>query len=361
MTDIQIAWNLSQAWRNAARDRQICFEFFLDRDLNDIGRTGDKILCGVEPEGDRCRYFARNQTTHCEIPNPVIEKTIPGTDVRMQFNRGRAWRPGARTRQPGRQPEISGAWQDCRFDCQIPTGPNSGNSLLVRDPLLQVQLAHWRWNAYHNLAPFESEGHFIWIPVRQQGLQATMPHYPQQLTCEFLADFLHLGSIGSQMLYFFNSLHAGASVNHIHLQSIAYTDVLPLERAIASAKLVWRGCVALLRDYFVNALIFRRDVGITYIFPYIDRLQRRDDPVPFNLLLLQDWVCLVPRNIDNEVISELPRGALGSLEMAGKFIAADPDTYNFADADPSILDEVYQKVSLSWPELEALFDLPASS
>ena len=363
MAEIQIAWNLSRAWRRAARDRRIRFEFALDAAIDSVGRSGDSIVCGIEPAavGDRCQYFARNETTGSKIPNPVIEKTIPGTDFIVQFNRGRSWRPGASVRQPGRQPEISGAWQDCRFDCQVSSGPNSRNSLLLRDPLAQIELAHWRWNAYHNLVPFEAEGHFLWIPIRQQGLRATMPHYRQYLTREFLADFLHLGTVSSNMLFFFNSLHAGASVNHIHFQSVAYTQTFPLERAIATSKRIHYSPASLLKDYPARALIFPGDIGIDDIFPYIDRLQRSEPPIPFNLLLLGDWVGIFPRNLDNEILPEMAGGAISAMEMAGKFITSNLATYNFlANADLKTLAALYAQACLPQSQLEAWLGLSAS-
>jgi len=355
VTEIRIAWNLSRAWRRAARDRKIRFEFTLDTAIDGVGRGGDCIVCGVEPiaSGDRCQYFARNETTGSEIQNPVVEKAIPSTDFLVQFNRGRSWRPGAGGRQPGRQPEISGAWQDCRFDCQMPTGPNSRNSLLLRDPLMQVELDHWRWNAYHNLVPFEAEGHFLWVPVRQQGWQMTIPHYRQHLTREFLADFLQLGVIGSNMLFFFNSLHAGASVNHIHFQSVAYTQTLPLERAIATSERVRYGPASLLKDYPAVALVFPSDIGIDELFPYIYRLQRSEPPIPFNLLLIGDWVGIFPRNLDHEILPEMAGGAISAMEMAGKFITSNPANYDFLiGASLQAIAALYARASLPQPQLE---------
>lgn len=357
MAERAIAPELTRAWRRAVSGGKICWEVLLEGEVAGVGGAGNIVVCGVRlaTEGDRCEFFACNQTTGREIPNPVVEKPIPGTDFVVQFNRGRAWRPGVKGRQPGRQAEISGAWQDCRFDCQRPAGPVSGNSLLARDPLLRVELPNGYWHAYHNIAPFEPEGHCIWVPARQEGARTVLPHHPQHLTREFLADLLSIRAMGAPLLFFFNSLHGGASVNHIHAQSVAYRQPLALERAIAASELVWHGDVGLLEGYPARVLVFDGNITVDRLFPYIDRLQTHDEPIPFNLLLLKDWIGIAPRNIDNEVLSELPGEILGAMGIAGKLIATHPETYIFFDAGLDVLNAICENVCLPrWQVAELL-------
>ncbi|MEO0948717.1 MAG: hypothetical protein AAFY11_11355 [Cyanobacteria bacterium J06641_5] len=181
------------------------------------------------------------------------------------------------------------------------------------------------------------------------------------MTREFLADFLQLGIISPDMLFFFNSLHAGASVNHIHFQSVARTQMLPLERAIAASECICYGPASLLKDYPARTAIFPRDIGIEELFPYIDRLQRSEPPTPFNLLSLGDWVGVLPRNLDNEILAEMSGGAMSAMEMAGKFITSNSANYDFlVGADLKTLAALYAQASLPQPQLEAWLDLSAS-
>ncbi len=354
MTDMTMVSNLSQAWRRAVAAGKVCVEFPLEAAIAGVGESGETIVAGVRLADGRCEFFARNRTTGHEIAQPTLEKPLPGTDFSVRFNRGRAWRPGAKRRQPGRQPEISSAWYDCRFDCQVATGPNSGNSLLARDPLARVELPNSYWHGYYNAFPIEAAGHFLWVPVRPLG---AIPHHPQRLTHSFLEDALALAKMSANTLFFYNSLHAGASVNHIHLQSLAISQKLALERAIARGGLTWYGSAGIPDSYPATALVFRQDAGVDDIFPFVDRLQARTEPIPFNLACLPEGVCLLPRNIESEVLVELPGDVFGAMEMLGMPVVSSRANYDFFDAAPQVLTALYERASLPRSQLLALLEL----
>ncbi len=212
----------------------------------------DRIAFGLTSTSSGISYFARNLRTAAQIRASVDERKVDGTGFECQFNGYRALRPGGPGQGLGRQPDVPAGSAACRFGCQ---DPKKSLSLLRRDPLLQVRLPRFRWNAYYNATPFEKEGHFLWVPVVVDGTTTILPHVPQLLNQEFLEDMLLLFQRTTQTIVFFNSLHAGASVDHIHVQAVFHRDRLAIEDAGTAA---YRG-FTVLEGYPAEGLVFALD------------------------------------------------------------------------------------------------------
>jgi len=241
--EMTVSQSLSQAWVRAIAEGKIVNEFPTNED-DPFGqwKQGDTIRFGLQLENGRPEYFAKNVTASTDLKPTFIERTVGEMGFVIQFNGYRALRPGGKRPPIGKQSDFSG---DCRFFCH---DPSQNLSLLKRDPLIQVALPNWRWNAYYNATPFEQEGHILWIPVKVETTCTSLPHFPQELTSEFLEDILALFRNSRRAIIFFNSLHAGASVNHIHWQGVYHKQELAIERAAV----VSRGSVTLLDGFLVD-------------------------------------------------------------------------------------------------------------
>jgi hypothetical protein len=147
------------------------------------------------------------------------------------------------------------------------------------------------------------------------------------LTSEFLEDILALFRNSRRAIIFFNSLHAGASVNHIHWQGVYHKQELAIERAAV----VSRGSVTLLDGFLVDGLVFGKETEAKEIFPWISQCQSTG--IPFNLILIGERIYLILRNLDHEVVEEFPIGIMASMELAGKIITSDKVLYESMSDD----------------------------
>ena len=139
-----------ELWRNAVREGQLRTEFTATHD--DVRRRwvkGDRLVVGVYDSGEGFRHYAKNLRTGEVIDAGFAEKRVPESDYFCQFNGYRALRPRASSQT------------ECLFRCQ---DASDESSLLRRTPLFRIRLRHYVWNAYHNLAPIDVLGHFLWVP-----------------------------------------------------------------------------------------------------------------------------------------------------------------------------------------------------
>jgi hypothetical protein len=325
MKQLDYTRSLYQAWQRAIAANQLVNEFKApDDDPEGRWSTGDIIFFGLKQDGEKYIYYAKNHTRNQPIYGVVEEKHISGVNFTCQFNGYRALRPGGHRRQVGRQPDIPDTPELCRFACQDRTHPLS---LLVRTPLLQIQLQHFTWNAYYNAAPIDPNGHFLWIPSSLSASDQYLPHFPQRLNWALVDDSIRLFRSIKHTMVFFNSLHAGASVNHIHFQAISHTHTLPVE----SSLLVEKGDYALLKDYPAQGIVFALDTPSHIIFEWVDQFQLQN--IPFNLMLVGQRIILIPRNINHEIVSEFPGNGLAALGMCGRIITVDRAAYINTNAD----------------------------
>lgn len=330
----RLTQRLYAAWQASVDDGKLINRFQSVADDPD-GRwlTSDTIAFGVRSEQGKNVYYAQNLTQSRSIPGAVEEKTISELGFVCQYNGYRALRPGGQPKPLGRQADISPKPEDCHFSCQNASDPLS---LLVRKPLLQVPLKHHVWNAYYNAAPIDPNGHFLWVPTDNSALT----HYPQQLTRPFLEDAIALFSQLSNTLLFFNSLHSGASVNHIHFQAIAHHQHLAAEVCPLTPK---NPNYAQLADYPARVMAFSPNSPVANIYKYIKQLQQR--AVPFNLMIAGSRILLIPRNIDHEIVSEFPGNGIAALGMCGKIITVDYQAYKRANA--TRIKSAFEKMTLS--------------
>ncbi|MFK8183792.1 MAG: hypothetical protein AB8B99_10505 [Phormidesmis sp.] len=340
-TQRHLTQHLYAAWQQSVNDNKLINQFQAVVDDPD-GRwvKGDTIAFGVHGQpaqkADQSTttspsqnvYYAQNLTQSRPIPGAVQEKSIPGLGFICQYNGYRALRPGGQLKPLGRQVDIPPEPERCRFSCQDASDPLS---LLVREPLLQVPLTNYVWNAYYNAAPIDPDGHFLWVPTDD----AVLTHYPQALSLAFVEDAVSLFKQLDGTLLFFNSLHSGASVNHIHFQAIAHRTPLPVETwpLIFNQK-----GYALLANYPAYVMAFdinnldkkvSSEAVAMAVFLHIDRFQQQD--IPFNLMFVGTRILLMPRNIDHEIVSEFPGNGIAALGMCGKIITVDYQAYAKAD------------------------------
>lgn len=310
---------LQLAWNQAVVEGKLInqFEAATD-DLNGRWRKGDAITFGIRHHANKNIYYAQNLSQSREIEGAAEEKQIGELGFICQFNGYRALRPGGAPKPLGPQPDISPAPDQCRFSCQNSRDPLS---LLVRDPLLQQPLKHFTWRAYYNAAPIDPNGHLLWVPT-VTGVSG-LRHFPQALTAEFLEDAIALFAQLDRTLLFFNALHAGASVNHIHFQSLycqqpLLAETWPLTKHKAKD-------YAQLEGYPARVMVFSLKSSLQTVYAWIDQFQQRK--IPFNLMLVGDRIILIPRNIAHEIVAEFPGSGIAALGMCGKIITVNRAAY----------------------------------
>ncbi|HTF71127.1 MAG TPA: hypothetical protein VK638_51515, partial [Edaphobacter sp.] len=172
----------------------------------------------------------------------------------------------------------------------------------------------------------EKNGHFLWIPAVTHGATTEFPHWLQELTLPLLQDFLVLASMSTNLMTYFNSIHAGASVNHIHFQSV-YREK---QAAIDKAATLMNRHRYFLKDYPASGLVYMEDTPAETIWHDIGKLQEHG--IPFNLIHTGCRIYLVPRNIAYETVAEFPNGVLAAMEISGKAITTEQSFYLEADS-----------------------------
>jgi hypothetical protein len=312
--------DLTATWRKAVQLGQIRNELYASGD-DPEGRwkSGDKILFAITHSRHGFSYAGKNLSTDKVINDAFAEKKVPGTEFHCQLNAYRTLRPEGGGLRIGKQPERSPSSNECGFFCKNFTNTMS---LLRRAPLAQVMLKNHVWNGYYNAAPLEMGGHFIWVPVQLSDGQVTLPHFPQTLNTAVIEDCFLLHDKSANLVLFFNSLHAGASVNHLHVHTIRLSHPLAIEKQRAT---LWRR-VHVLEAYPVESFLFEGIQSVDLVSEYVVRLQ--EIGIPFNLVWIGKRVFLMPRNIEHEVTAEFPFDAFSAIDICGKIVTTDRGTYD---------------------------------
>ena len=332
----KLTTQLYHSWQQAVLDNKLINNFHApEDDPDDRWLKGDIVSFGIRCHNGRHVYYAQNQTQGQKIHSTVEEKNIEALDFVCQFNGYRSLRPGGQWKPVGRQPAISEAPDKCRFFCQ---DSSHSLSLLNRTPLLQVKLPHFTWRAYYNAAPIDPDGHFLWIPTVSGSPSSALHHFPQRLSQTMLDDALRLFKTLDHTILLFNSMHAGASVNHVHFQAIRHSQPLVAEKCSLIEK---NGCT-LLDGYPAQVMVFDRETDSHQLFRWIDQFQNRH--VPFNLMMLGQRILLVPRNIEHEIVSEFPGNSLAALGLCGKIITVSYSAY--LNANRENIQSALQKITL---------------
>lgn len=302
--------DLSAIWEHMARRGQLRNQFH--------GPNGEKIEAGIRFAGTGLEHYAINVETGCALFACLKERPLEPSQFTLQLNQYRSIKPQARTIHSKKRRDHSPDVAKCIFACQ---DSSNSLSLLQRHAPIQTTLPNFQWAALPNALPVEKNGHFLWVPIETAGAATKYPHSPQVLTLPLLQDFLTLASSSKNILMYFNALHAGASVNHIHFQSVCCQT----QPAIDKAPIRECGRHYLLDQYPASALVYLKDTPSDRIWQDVEALQNHH--IPLNLISTGARTHLIPRNIDHEWVDEFPDAVLAGMELSGKAITSDENFY----------------------------------
>jgi len=300
-----ITQKLKSAWADAVKSGKI---------VHDLKVKDELWRIGLKQSGKNIINFAENLSKKKPIAAKILERKVKGTNFTIQLNEFRALRPGHEAYHLGTRPEISAKAKDCRLFCQ-----NKKNSISIcnRTPLLQVKQKKYTWNIYNNAFPYQTTGHFLIVP----SVKNRISHWPQQFDASLMEESLALIAKMPQMIVVFQSLHAGASVNHFHFQAFFHDKKYALDFASVKNNI--------LEDYPVPAFVYKLGSGNKHIEKAVLILQQEN--VPFDLIFLNKQAYIFPRNPDHEVVAEFPNGVIGAMDLIGHIVTTDKDVYKNFD------------------------------
>lgn len=274
-------------------------------------KNNGEFKFGVKLYRNKPQYFAYNITLDKPIKAEVKEKKVAGTDFIIQLNEFRALRPGGERPHIGRQPDISKLASKCRFFCGNKKNPLS---LLNRKVLHQEKGIKYDWNYFYNAFPFMADGHFMLVPTTKKG---TLQHLPQKMTEHLASDLIKVFEKSEGLINIYQSMHAGATVNHFHLHTFFHTR----RYAIEKAKVLLNKIV----EYPADAFVYELNKHNEIIWQAINILQKHK--IPFDLVNMKKKVYIFPRHPMHEVVSEFPDGGIGANELMGVFVTTSKTTY----------------------------------
>ena len=327
-----IRQDLAAAWKQAVRAGQISNRF---KDWQ-----GRSVEVGIRIGVNGPEHYALDLKKGTEIGAEVVQRDIEGATLSVQWNQFRALKPQVRPKGLGRQTDYPPDAKECFFACQDPSNPLS---LLRRRTSVHLSLPNYQWAAVYNAFPVEKDGHFMWLPISADGSVVAYPHHLQALTEPLFIDFLELGRAGTDTLTLFNSLHAGASVNHIHYHTVARKGGVPLDSASTKST----GHRRILDGYPASGVAYDEPITPRSAWLDIDKLQRQE--IPLNLIYTKNRLHLFARNIDNEMIEEFPGGVMACMELSGRLITTEEPFYRNADRD--LIQRAFSKITLGPEEL----------
>jgi hypothetical protein len=105
-------------------------------------------------------------------------------------------------------------------------------------------------------------------------------------------------------------------------------------------------------NYIAPGLVFNLEQSAEDIFRWVDKLHQLE--IPYNLVMIRDGlktdtmghrIVLFPRDIDHEIISELPNDRPGAPAFWGKLIITKRKI--FCELDFPMLTQAFKKMGLS--------------
>ncbi len=306
--------DLSSIWENLVRKGEIKNRF--------TGPDGRWIESGIRMGGEGPEHYAIDSVSGEDIRAGLLERPVGPAGFVLQLNQYRALKPRAKMLGLGRQLPYSPDVNDCFFACQDPANPLS---LLQRNVPVRTMLRNYQWAAVHNALPVEKNGHFLWVPVRSSGALTIYPHWVQALSLPLLEDFLTLAVSNVNAMTFYNAMHAGGSVNHIHYHSVFRKGPRPIEAAAT----VFRHGRLYLDGYPASGVVYTQEATADQIWTDVAVLQKAG--IPINLIHSGGRTYLIARDTEQEVVAEFPNGILAGMELSGTAITTEQSYYDTAD------------------------------
>ena len=304
--------------------------------------SGRKIEAGVRLGRNGPESYAVAADTGADVCEPA-ERMRLASGMEVLYNPMARLKPHTPPAKAGRQADIAAESGACPLACQDPDHPLS---LLRRPALVQISCPHQPWRAYPNVAPWEARGLMIWVPCPPDAASRALPHVPQVLRYPDLEDFLAIVQAGAGMATFFNSLHGGASANHLHFQGVACDGRM----AVEEADRVPEGRYTILAGYPASGVVFPLKAAAADLWGPIERFQEAG--YPFNLIALARGIYLFARDPRHEVLEEFPGRAFGAINLAGLFITSDPEERK--NVSDQTIAAAYTRLTLETKQLVAL-------
>ncbi len=326
--------NLTSAWNDFV-GKGFVKNIFTDK-------QGRKVEAGARLGKNGAEPYAIDADTKQDVCQPPQFIQL-ANKMEILFNHAGALKPHTPPVGAGRQPDLPTSVTDCTLKCQEANNPLS---VLNREFLVEVAVANKRWRAYPNVAPWEARGVAIWLVCVTEQNKVSLPHTTQALNFEDVEDFLEIAKACQGWITFFNSLHAGASANHLHFQSVYLDHKL----AVESAPTVKMGEYNFLKDYPASGLVFPKNVSAEELWQAIKKIQ--NSSYPFNLIALASKIYLFVRNIQNEALPEFPGRVFSGINLAGLFISTDPE--ELKRVNEQVISTAYAKMTVGGEELGRL-------
>ncbi len=337
---MRLSIDLTEAWRRLVAKGAMKNTF--------VDASGRRIEAGVRIGEHGPESYAISVETGDSVC-AAAELLRLASGMEILYNHVARLKPHTPPSAPGKQSDITAESAACPLACQAPENPLS---ILRRSVLAEIPCPNRHWRAYPNVAPWEARGIMIWLPCPDDGTARTLPHVPQVLTDADLEDFLAIARSAGGMATFFNSLHGGASANHLHFQGV-YCD---RELAAESAERTTLGPYTLLANYPASGLVFPLEVTAAKLWETVARIQAAG--YPFNLIALSTAVFLFVRNPQHEILEEFPGRAFGAINLAGLFITSDPEEREYVN-DETIA-SAYAKLTIGGRLLAGLLGRTAT-
>jgi hypothetical protein len=278
------------------------------------------IRFGVRDSAAGHEFFAVNPRTETEIPLQAQPPRVTASGLTIKLNEFRRLRPASPILKPGRRPEESFAIEACRFGCQNAEAPNS---ILRRPVLLRIRGREGELAVIPQLAPLEP-AHVLLVP----GEGKDFPHIDQLLFPELVGEMFAMSSAAPGWMFVFNSMHAGATVRHLHLQALRWSDPLPIEGAVTRRE---QGFTIIDDPRFPAGGFLFDTAEAWHLSNAIELLQ--NGGYPLNLLLKAGRAYLFPRHPDHEIVASFPYSGFAAMEMSGVIYTSSREAFDAATDD----------------------------
>jgi hypothetical protein len=147
----------------------------------------------------------------------------------------------------------------------------------------------------------------------------------QLLDSDLIEDMLDMAAGAREWTFLFNSMHAGATVRHLHLQALQISGPLPIESALTETDTQW----PFVRDsrFPGGGLVFAQSERARLLKAVLS-LQERS--FPLNFVARGDKAFLFPRHPDHEIAESFPFSGFASMELSGILYTSTPEAFEHA-------------------------------